>query len=333
MKKEMFVGIDVSKETLDVAITIDGKQVEAAKKVRNDMSGFTNIYHWIRKHGKRMDCEKIVICLESTGIYSENVSEYFQDKEDINLSEVNPMQIKSFANSRLLRTKTDKVDAKTIAFYAHAVRPEVTIAVPKELKELKALQRHYQYLKDRCAQEKIRLESATNKKVKTSIESAIEFYKQQMEKLDKEIKEHIEKHEDIKKKIELLTSIDGIGKETSRGILCELHAEGLNNKINAKAQAAHAGLAPGKRESGKSVRGKERICKTGNSRLRKILYFPTLSAIQNNAVIKEFYNGLISRGKSKIVAVVACMRKLLTISIGVLNNNSLFDPDWKKITA
>ncbi|MCG6537123.1 MAG: transposase, partial [Syntrophales bacterium LBB04] len=131
-----------------------------------------------------------------------------------------------------------------------------------------------------------------------------------------------------KDKVELLKTIPGIGETTARILLCELHVENNDEKITAKVQIAHAGLAPAQKQSGQSVRGKSMICRTGNARLRRCLYFPAIVASKFNPVITEFYQRLLARGKHKKVAIVAAMRKLLSIAIGVLNNKVAFDPEW-----
>jgi transposase len=131
----------------------------------------------------------------------------------------------------------------------------------------------------------------------------------------------------LKHQVQLLQSIKGIGDRTAWQILAELHAHDSIN-INIKAQVAHAGLAPRQFQSGSSVNGKPRICKTGNHRLRKALYMPALSALRFNPQLKEFYHRLLSRGKLKMVALVAVMRKMLVLATGILNNNLPFDANW-----
>ncbi|OGI03692.1 MAG: hypothetical protein A2Y25_08120 [Candidatus Melainabacteria bacterium GWF2_37_15] len=128
----------------------------------------------------------------------------------------------------------------------------------------------------------------------------------------------------LKHRVKLLKSIKGIGDRTAWQILSELHAED-GKSINSRAQIAHAGLAPRQFQSGSSVNGRPRICKTGNHRLRKALYMPAMSALRFNHQLSEFYHRLLSKGKLKMVALVAVMRKMLVLAIGILNNNAPFD--------
>lgn len=326
--KTLYVGIDVSKLTLDIALTLDGNTIIASTKTNNNKTGFKSTDRMIMKYSQMQRCEKIHCGIESTGIYSDGIIEYLQENTTIKVSVMNPAQGKSYGRTILLRTKTDKVDAGLLARYVAAVKPEVTLPTPKEIKKLRVLSRHLDYLIARRAQEKTHLESAPDKVIMKSIKGIINHYDGQIEKLHKLIKEHLDNHPELKERIELLKTIPGIGETTATILVCELHPEDGRGKITAKAQVAHAGLAPRHKQSGTSVRGKSNICKTGNSRLRKCLYFPAIVATRKNPIIKEFYHRLLAKGKAKMVAIVATMRKLLTIAIGVLNNKTAFDPKW-----
>jgi transposase len=328
MDRMLCVGIDVSKKTLDVAITVDGKQIKASKSVHNNLGGYRLIEQWTGTQCQKHGCERIHYVLESTGIYSDRVVEYLQQRGDLKVSVINPFQAKSWGKSIGVRTKTDKVDAQLLALYAAAIKPEPTVEMNKELKELRTLVRHLEYLTTRRGQEQGHLESASNPVVASSIKKIISNYDKRIKEIEKAIEEHIKKHPGLKGKTELLKSIPGIGDITSKILLCELHLENGGAIISAKAQTAHAGLAPEHRVSGTSVRGKSHICRVGNSRLRECLYFPAIVATKHNPVISEFYNRLIQRGKPKMVALVAAMRKLLVITVGVLNNGTAFDPNW-----
>jgi len=327
-KRTLYVGIDVSKKALEVATTVDGKEAEATKEIRNNLGGFRMLEEWTRKQSHKHGCEEIHYCIESTGVYSEKVVEYLQGRGDLMVSVVNPFVVKSFGKSLGVRTKTDRVDSELLALYAATVKPKVTEKRPEDLKELRSLVRHLEYLINRRGQEVGRLESTTNALVADSTKGIIKSYDKQIEKIKEAIEEHLRKHPDLRERTELLESIPGIGEITSKILLCELHMEGGGERISAKAQTAHAGLAPQHRISGSSVRGKPRICKTGNSRLRRCLYFPTMVAIKHNPVIRRFYRRMLENGKPKMVALVAAMRKLLVIAIGVLNNRTEFDENW-----
>ena len=324
----LFCGIDVSKATLDLALTIDSKNILSLKRFDNNFKGFVLIHKHLEKFKAKFGCTNVSVCLESTGIYSDGVFTYLKKNSDFKVSVINPFQSKSFTKSIMLRTKTDKIDAEMLAVYAYTIKPPETSLKTEEFYLFQKLVRFYETLKKLRANEKIMLESAVIPFIKNIIEDNIVNYDLQIKKVADEIKRLVNKNVDLTNKVRLLTSIKGIGEITAWIILCEMILEDQNNKINVKSQVAHAGLAPGQNQSGSSIRGKSKICKTGNSRLRKSLYMPAMCAIVSNPVIKKFYDRLVSKGKPKKVALIAASRKLLTICIGVLNNNTAFDPEW-----
>jgi transposase len=210
------------------------------------------------------------------------------------------------------------------------MKPLATEKTAPELKGLKVLVRHMDYLRARLAEAKAHMEGVGNPLVAASIEEMIRHYGEQIAALEDKIDSHIDTYPGLKQDVELLKSIPGISDATARIILCEAHAaRDEDGKLSRKAQTAHAGLAPVQRQSGTSVKGKTRLCKTGNRRLRRGLYMPAVCAIKCNPVIRKFYNRLVSNGKRKMAAVVASMRKLLVIAIGVLNNKVPFDQNWE----
>ncbi len=184
--------------------------------------------------------------------------------------------------------------------------------------------RHLDHLIRKRADEMTYLESVKNPVIKSSVKQMIKSFDKQIEKVKKRIGDHLDNHPDLKRNKELLTSIPGIGDLTAGILLSE-----INGSLEPKKQVAHAGLAPRERQSGMR-KGKSMLCKTGNRRLRTALFMPTLAAIRYNPVISRFYMKLISKGKPKMVAVAACMRRLLHIVIGVLKNQILFDPDYER---
>jgi transposase len=325
----LYVGIDVSKHTLDGALTLDGETVLGRRQVANTPAGYEQLHSWVGKYVQRVHALAVHYCLEATGIYSEGVAQYLAEQENVRVSVMNPMQVKAFGTSLLLRTKTDKVDAELLARYGAKVQPAPTVQLPEELKILRSLVRHLEHLIQRQAQEQGHLESATYPTVRRSIKKSIAHYAQQITRMHRQIADHLDQHPHLKNQVDLLQTIPGIGPQTAQRLLCELHPARQQGRRSTKAQVAHAGLAPREKQSGSSIRGKPGICRVGNTRLRTGLYFPTMSAIRHNPVIGSFYQRLIDNGKPPMVALVASMRKLLVIAIGVLNNQMPFDPNWK----
>ena len=317
------IGIDVSKKTLDVAVTVDGKEVVSAGQFANDAKGHKALYKWVNKQVRKLGADEVHYTMEATGSYSEDLHEYLSEAGEM-VSVENPMKIKSFSKMQMMRTKTDAVDAAVIARYTWITKPDVTPPIEPAIKRLRALVRHVEHLTGRRAQEATRLEGAKDKLVIKSIKAIVKRYDQEIEKTMEDINKHVDDNPDMKKKRDLLTSIPGIGEKLSSQILSEIKGD----VTNIKAQVAHAGLAPRQRVSGTSVRGKTQICKMGNAKLRKALYMPTMSAIQHNPHIREFYLKKVSQGKHKMVALCACMRKLLVIALGVLRNEVPYQGDW-----
>jgi transposase len=327
MNKTLYVGIDVSKAKFDVAITHEGKKISSNATFENNLEGFKKLKSWIKKYSKGIS--EVHCCMESTGIYHEELAEFLQE-EGFVVSVINPYQSKAFAGSQLLRTKNDKVDAGLLACYCAISQPQETVKIPDEVKKLRKLIRYLNQLIKTRAKEKTRLHSVKDDDVAHVVKATIIFLSQSIAQVEKLIKEHIKKHIKLRQEVELLKTIPGIGDKTAYEILGEIHIED-GKTINVKAQVAHAGLAPREYQSGSSVRGKPRICRTGNANLRKALYMPAMCAIQKNQLLSEFYHRLVSAGKPKMVALVATMRKLLVIAIGILRTRKSFDPNWAKI--
>ena len=327
--KILHVGIDVSKKKLDVCLTTQDKDFLSSKVIENNVKGFDVLEKWIDKHAQKHNIDEIRLCIESTGIYSEGVSEFFWDK-NYYVSMVNPAQIKAYRDSLKLRTKTDKVDARVIANYSAVINPKVSSKPSKEFRVYRTMIRHLDYLIKRRGEEKGHLETANDQLIEDSINQLVHFYDQQIKELMENIEKHLQENDKLSSDIKLLESIPGIGRHTAQILVCELHPQNPGMKLSKKAQSAHAGLAPSQRESGSSVRGRTIICKAGNPRLRKCLYFPAMTAVKYNPLVSDLYNRLLNKGKPKKVALVACMRKLLVIAVGILNHQTPFDPQWVK---
>ena len=317
------VGIDVSKKTLDVAVTVDGEEVVSSGQFANDTKGHKALLKWVNKQTRKHQADEVHYTMEATGHYSEDLHEFLCDADEL-VSVENPMKVKSFSQVKMMRTKTDAVDAAVIARYAWIIKPALTPPMEPSIKRLRALVRHVEHLTRCKAQEATRLEGAKEKLVVKSIKAIVKRYDHEIEKTMEEINKHVDDNPDLKKKRDLLKSIPGIGEKLSSQLLCEIKGDA----VSVKAQVAHAGLAPRQRVSGSSVRGKTQICKMGNARLRKALYMPTMSAMRYNPHIREFYKKLVSQGKHKMVALCACMRKLLVIALGVLRNGVPYQEDW-----
>ncbi len=322
----MEVGIDISKLKFDVVLINHMSKTKHAAFI-NDSAGFVKFKQWLESLGVL----SAHVCMEATGRYGEDLA-MFLANNSIKVSVVNPALIKAFSKSEGIRVKTDKVDAGVIARFCKSHTPETWLAPPSETQEIRDLYRCLQDLiddKQRCQN---RMEKLSNDKesFKTWTQ-LVETYDIKIKDVEGKIKALIDSNDDLGKKEKLLESIGGIGFKSAVAILSEM--PNVNAFKNAKQAAAFAGLTPSVRQSGSSLYCNGSLSKAGNVRLRKALFMPrkalfmpTLVAIRHNPIIKEFYDRLVKKGKKKMVALTAAMRKLLHIIFGVLKNEELFMP-------
>lgn len=310
------LGIDIAKQKFDVALLVEQKVTTG--KFNNTAAGFGMLDRWLAKYGM----EQVHACLEATGTYGEALAEHLHRAGHV-VSVVNPARVKGFAQSELSRTKTDKADAQLIARFCTVMKPEPWQPPATEVKELQSLVRRLEALHGMLDQERNRLETADDI-VKESIERVIKHLQQEIRATRKLIRNHINRHPDLRAKRDLLESIPGVGPGTSAMILAEFGD--ASRFPDAGSMASFCGLTPRHRQSGTSVRGRSMLSKTGSSRIRKALFMPALAAIRYNPVIKAFRARLLANGKHKMIIVGAVMRKLVYLAYGVLKSGRPFDP-------
>ncbi len=316
-----FLGIDIAKEKFNVClINTSGKLKH--KVFANTAAGFQQLAAWLEKHG----AARLHACMEATGAYGEALALHLHQAGHT-VSVVNPAAIKAFAASRLSRTKTDQVDAELIARFCVAQQPLAWTPPASEVRQLQALVRRLEALIEMRTMEANRLEAIiTIDVVKTSVEGHVAYLDQQIEQTQALIRTHINNHPRLKEQSELLDSIPGIGETTAATLLAEI--TDITQYESARQVAAYAGLVPRERHSGSSVRGRTRLSKIGNSRLRKALYFPAITALRCSPFFKAWAEGLRQRGKCKMSVIGAAMRKLVHLAYGVLKTGKAFDPEW-----
>jgi transposase len=303
------VGIDVSKKWLDVAVIPSGETWRTE-----------NTEEAIRVLIERLkDMQSMRIVVESTGGFEVRlVTELY--KGGLPVSRVNPARVREFARSIGQLAKTDKLDAKLLARFAEAVQPSLT-RLPNEAEQaLSALLARRKQLLEMLSAEQNRLETAPMG-IRPSLHEHIQWLKDQCKKLDREIDKFIQQHPDFKQKDGILQSTPGVGKITASTLVANLPELG---ECNGKQIAALVGTAPFNRDSG-FKKGKRSI-QGGRADVRQVLYMATLSATRHNSVIKTFYQRLLAAGKKKKVALVACMRKLLTILNAMIAHHSYWKP-------
>ena len=314
-----FLGIDLSKETFHAFLLSD--HADAKKVFPNTPKGFEQLTTWL----KNRHADEVRFCMEATGSYWEALASYLHGL-DQHVSVVNPARIKAFAQSELLRTKTDAVDAALIARFCKSQSPEPWIPPLPEIRVLQALIRHCDHLKKTRAQQSVYAQSSDAAVVTASIREIIVALDEQISQVERKIRQHFDGHPDLKQRRDLLTSIPGIGETTAGAILAEIPH--LDRFESAKAVAAFAGLSPRERQSGTSIHGRPRMCKTGNARIRKALYMPAMVALRFNPTLRIFADRLSSAGKHKRLIIGAVMRKLLVLAYGILRSGVPFDENY-----
>lgn len=314
------LGIDVSKATIDVTLLrATGRKDQG--QFANEGKGFKKLKSWLRKR----EVQALHVCLEATNIYWEAIAEYLYE-QGYQVSVVNPARIKGFAQSQLRRNKTDKLDGEVIAQFCQALKPKLWQPPSPEQRKLRALVRHQHALQKSLTQQKNRLAVATEPEVRASLQTLIATLQTELEHLADQIQTLIDHTPPLKEQHQLLTSIKGIGPKSATGLLAEMYD--LADYDSARAAAADAGLTPAQHTSGTSVRRKPKLSKMGKTQVRTILYFPAITAMTHNPLVRALKLRLEARGKEPKVIIGAAMRKLLHLAYGVLKHQQPFDPNY-----
>jgi len=315
---EEILGLDVGKDDIHAALLVGERTW--SKSFPNSKRGVTQIAAWLTNR----KVNRAHVCMEATGGYEE-VMAYGLHQLGHVVSIINPGQIKAFAQSELLRSKTDAVDAGLIARFCRSHNPDPWNPPAKEIRELQALVRRLESLQDMLSMERNRLERGFSETVVRSVKEHISYLESEIEAVEEEISDLFDRHSGLRSQRDLLTSIPGIAEATAAKILGEI--PDISEYRSSKSVAAFAGLSPHIVQSGKS-RPRTKISKAGNSRLRRALYFPAMSSVRCNPLTAALYKRLVAAGKPKMVALIAVMRKLLVLAYGVLKSRQPFDPAY-----
>jgi len=306
---ETFVGIDVSKGTLDLCIEPAGETLH----VEYDDKGISQVVK------RLVGVSPTLIVMEATGGLEMRLASELSAKS-LPVAIINPRQARDFAKATGQLAKTDLVDAATLAAFARAIRPAVRPIKGADTRALDDLVTRRRQLVDMRVQETLRLGTAS-KIQKKSLAAHITWLDKRITDLDDDLTKRLRASDVWKTKDDLLRGIPGIGAVTSLTMLAKCPELG---QLNRREIAALAGVAPLARDSGKH-RGK-RFIWGGRADVRAVLYMATISAMRFNSRIKPFAERLKQAGKPGKVIIVACMRKLLTIMNTILKNNTPWSP-------
>lgn len=312
MESSVFVGIDVSKKTLEVALRPSGE----AWTIANDKVSAEGLA--ARLAGLR----PVEVVMESTGGLEVSAASVLA-LAGLPVAVVNPRQVRDFGRSTGKLAKTDRIDARLLAHYADAIRPEARFIVDEQAQLLKALVGRRHQVAGMLAAEKNRLHSA-HPLLREAISGTIGYLQNEREELDKQIQAAIRRNPVWREKDKRLQSMCGIGPVNAAMLLGCLPELGT---LDRKRIAALVGVAPFSHDSGKQ-HGRRSIW-GGRAMVRGQLYMATLSAVRFNPAIRAFYQRLIARGKHHRVAMVACMRKLITILNAMIRDSK----DWRRLPA
>jgi transposase len=322
-----FMGIDVSKAKLDCSLLLDvasGKR--RAKTVANSRTGVSELLTWCAK--QHAPSHELHAILEGTGVYHEQAALALADA-GVTVSIVNPAQVKDFGRSLGVRTKTDGVDSLVLARYGALLKPRPWTPPAQEARILQALLSRREAIAQDLQRERNRLEKAdateTPPLIRQSILDSLAFLEQQLAKLQQDIDDHINKHPNLKADRELLVSIPAVGPQVGNHLLAVMHNHHFQS---AEQLAAYLGLVPIERQSGTSILGRPRLSKAGPSRVRAVLYMAAIVGTQHNPHIKALYQRLQARGKTKMSALGAAMRKLVHLCFGVLKTRQPYQANY-----
>lgn len=302
------VGIDVSKRHWDVAA--DGR----VRRFEAGPAGLGELTAWLD------EVKPTLVCLEATGGYETLLVEELH-RRGVPVAVVNPSQVRHFARATGQLAKTDAIDARVLAHFARSIDPPPSEPESENQRRLKSLRTRRQQVQQTLTQEKNRLGTAPDEESREWIRHSIGFLQEQLAQIDQRLAEATQADPQFRRRCELLVSVPGVGLTTAVGLVAELPELGTLGRGQA---AKLVGLAPVNRDSG-TLRGKRRIG-GGRSAVRKTLYMATLVATRHNPLIHAHYQQLLARGKAKMTALVACMRKLLLILNALLKNNSPWNP-------
>lgn len=311
-KNQEYVGVDVSKESLDMVEYSTGE----IRSFGNDDAGIAEAMTWLKQ------VKPTITVMEATG--GMEVSLYIALQEaNLPVAVINPRQIRDFAKSMGILAKTDKVDAKVLARYAATIQPEARPLPDEQARQLNTLVTRRRQLVEMIIAEGNRVTTTRDKTIKHRIHAHIDWLKQELADVDKGMSQMMKENPVWHAKDKLLQSVPGVGPVLSATLIAELSELG---SLNRKKIAALAGVAPLNHDSGKH-RG-ERSIWGGRCSVRQPLYMATLTAVRFNPTIRMFYERLLANGKTKKVALIACMHKLLMILNVMLKHNSYWSCNY-----
>ncbi|HET8685716.1 MAG TPA: IS110 family transposase [Methanosarcina sp.] len=333
MKKNHFIGIDVSKDTLDAAMhSLESAVKFEEKRFENNVSGYQAMLSWIKK--KKHSLDECVFCMEHTGVYSLNPAVYLCEQE-LFVSVVPALEIKRSIG--VTRGKNDKVDARRIAEFAMDKKEKLSpFQVPgKILLQIKQLLTYRDQLRKECSSFKTSIKSHERYQLNTGMDYVTTELKEMIEQLgkrisdvDKKIEQLIEKDESLKSNSNLIQSVNGIGPVISAFLL--VTTANFSSFDDGRKYACYAGVAPFEHSSGISIKGKTAVSHLANKRMKTLLYNAANTAAIYDPELKKYYHRKKSEGKDHKLIMNAICCKLIYRVFAVVKRQSAFVTLYKE---
>lgn len=304
-----FVGIDVARDSFDMATNRSSR----THHFPYDGHGLSNLVKHLR------NVKPHLIAMEASGGLERRLHHYLA-RAGFDVAIVNPRQIRDYARAFNQLAKSDQIDARIIAHFAETVRPRISAVPEDHVQKLQALVTRRRQCINSRGRELNRLDRTADPDMRCMIQKAVSLYNRHLETIERKIAAIIAQHESLQTRVSILQSAPGVGPVTSASLVTELPELG---RLNRQQIAKLVGVAPFNHDSG-TMRGK-RITGGGRTNVRNALYMATLVATKHNPTIRTFYNRLIANGKAKMTALIACMRKLITILNVMIRDNQ----PWK----
>lgn len=326
-----WVGADVAKSSFDASLVQSDQHYPdtplreiPVKTFERTFQGVHAFLSWLDSHG--VDGTDVRVVMEATGSYSTELAVWMlSQRPTLRPAIANPRHTSAFIKSMGVRNKTDRLEARALGFYGVERRPLAYQAPSPEQAELRSLSRYRDSLvRQRTALKNQMKETRESTFVQKNQAKRLRLLTADIGRVEQQMKTLVEQHEDLKRDIDLLTTIYGVAFINATTIRAELGD--LRRFTLARQLSAFAGMSPRHHQSGSSIRGRSRLCKQGNSRVRQCLYLSALAAIRGNNQLHNTYQRLLDQGKPRMVAIGAIMRKLLTLMRAILISGKQYQP-------
>lgn len=317
-----FAGIEVSAKELLVALR-RGEQTLPLESFSNTLEGHRAVARYLARKGRR-----VRVCMESTGVYGLDLALWLHQQASLEVMVANPRAVRHFAHALMQRSKSDPLDVLVLLEFAVRMPFQPWQPPSATALHLCALARRLEAITDLCTAEGNRLHAASASQalpavIRQDLRRSIAFHQRALARLTRQALQLIARDPFLQERFEQLDSIPGIAATSAIALLAELSL--LAAGLEVRQWVASAGLDPREYSSGTSVRRKTRISKAGNRHVRRALYMPALVAVRHDPHLRAFYQHLLDRGKSKLQALVAVMRKLLHAIFGIFKHRQLYD--------